>query len=109
MNSNNVVHAVVARSGNGIVDTSSSDPESMDIGDNNNESTSEEKDMVSSCREPGKLGGSSVEEAWEDHGCVLWDLAASRTHAELMVMDLDFEVMSLNILLFLFSGHWNAK
>lgn len=25
------------------------------------------------------------EEAWEEYGCVIWDLAASRTHAELMV------------------------
>ena len=25
------------------------------------------------------------EEAWEECGCVLWDLAASKTHAELMV------------------------
>lgn len=25
------------------------------------------------------------EEAWEEYGCILWDLAASRNHAELMV------------------------
>lgn len=25
------------------------------------------------------------EEAWEEYGCVLWDLAASETHSELMV------------------------
>lgn len=25
------------------------------------------------------------EEAWEEYGCILWDLAASTTHAELMV------------------------
>lgn len=25
------------------------------------------------------------EEAWEEYGCVLWDLASSKTHAELMV------------------------
>ncbi|KAF3554441.1 hypothetical protein F2Q69_00017523 [Brassica cretica] len=46
----------------------------MDIGGNHNESTSEEKDKASS----------SVEEAWEEHGCVLWDLATSETHADLM-------------------------
>lgn len=98
MSDNNVVQDVVARSGNGFVDTSNDLPESMDIGGNHNE----ERDKVSSCGEPEKLSGSSMEEAWEDHGCVLWDLAASRTHAELMVMELDFEVMPLHIC-FLFS------
>ena len=27
------------------------------------------------------------DDSWEEHGCVLWDLATSRTHAELMVLD----------------------
>ncbi|KAL0683862.1 hypothetical protein Bca4012_050710 [Brassica carinata] len=49
-------------------------PENMDIGSNHNESTSEEKDKASS----------SVEEAWKEHGCVLWDLPTSETHADLM-------------------------
>lgn len=26
------------------------------------------------------------EECWEEYGCILWDLAASQTHAELMVI-----------------------
>ena len=26
------------------------------------------------------------DEAWEEHGCILWDLAASKTHAHLMVI-----------------------
>ena len=74
MNANN---AVQARSGDGFVDAASKgDPERMDIGGNRKESTSMEKDKVSS----------SVEEVWEEHGCVLWDLAASETHAELMVI-----------------------
>ncbi|EOA20370.1 hypothetical protein CARUB_v10000684mg [Capsella rubella] len=70
----------------------------MDIGGYNNESTSEGKETVSSCRDPGIVGGSSVEEAWEDHGCVLWDLAASRTHAELMVHNLILEVLHANLM-----------
>ncbi|EFH50353.1 predicted protein [Arabidopsis lyrata subsp. lyrata] len=94
MNADNVVHGVVAVSRN----TSNGDPESMDIEDNHNESTSEVRGTVSSCREPGMLGGSSVEEAWEDHGCVLWDLAASRTHAELMVQNLILEVLHANLM-----------
>ncbi|CAH8320175.1 unnamed protein product [Eruca vesicaria subsp. sativa] len=55
--------------------------ESMDISDNHNESTSQEKDK-----------------AWEDHGCVLWDLAASSTHAELMVQNLILQVLHANLL-----------
>ncbi|CAF1861609.1 unnamed protein product, partial [Brassica napus] len=52
-------------SGNEFVDAASKGyPENMDIGSNHNESTSEEKDKASS----------SVEEAWKEHGCVLWDL-----------------------------------
>ncbi|CAH2072135.1 unnamed protein product [Thlaspi arvense] len=94
MNANNVAQGVVALSGNGFVDTSNGNPESMDIGGNSNESSSEERDKVSSCRE----GWSSMEEAWEDHGCVLWDLAASRTHAELMVQNLILEVLHANLM-----------
>jgi len=36
----------------------------------------------------GECEGTNVsvgETAWEEYGCVLWDLAASKTHAELMV------------------------
>ena len=32
------------------------------------------------------------EEAWEEYGCVLWDLASSKTHAELMVYGFSFFV-----------------
>ncbi|KAF3536529.1 hypothetical protein F2Q69_00019195 [Brassica cretica] len=41
---------------------------------------------------------SSVEEAWEEHGCVLWDLAANETHAELMVHNLILQVLHANLL-----------
>ncbi|KAF8098889.1 hypothetical protein N665_0256s0020 [Sinapis alba] len=99
MNANSVVQGVVARSGDGVVvDTSKGDPESMDIVGNRNESTSEEKEKGSSCQEPEKLSVSSVEEAWEEHGCVLWDLAASETHAELMVQNLILQVLHANLL-----------
>ncbi|KAK4375926.1 hypothetical protein RND71_006603 [Anisodus tanguticus] len=33
------------------------------------------------------------EEAWEEFGCILWDLAASRTHAEFMVENFVLEVL----------------
>ncbi|KAL9280301.1 putative armadillo-like helical protein [Arabidopsis thaliana] len=95
MITDNVVQGVVAISGNGVVETSNGDPESMDIGDNHDESTYEVGETVSSCPAPGMQDGSS---AWEDHGCVLWDLAASRTHAELMVQNLILEVLHANLM-----------
>ncbi|XP_076887124.1 uncharacterized protein LOC143537188 isoform X2 [Bidens hawaiensis] len=33
------------------------------------------------------------DDCWEEHGCVLWDLATSRTHAEFMVQNLILEVI----------------
>nr|GLL43157.1 hypothetical protein Itr_chr12CG29470 [Ipomoea trifida] len=36
------------------------------------------------CCESTKKGSSAGEEAWEEYGCILWDLAASKTHAEFM-------------------------
>ncbi|KHN21471.1 Protein saal1 [Glycine soja] len=38
------------------------------------------------------------EDAWEEYGCILWDLAASKTHAELMVENLILEVLLGNLL-----------
>ncbi|KAK7272197.1 hypothetical protein RJT34_28649 [Clitoria ternatea] len=35
--------------------------------------------------------------AWEEYGCILWDLAASKTHAELMVENLMLEVLLANL------------
>ncbi|KAI3775668.1 hypothetical protein L1987_45417 [Smallanthus sonchifolius] len=32
-------------------------------------------------------------DSWEEHGCILWDLATSRTHAEFMVQNLVLEVI----------------
>ncbi|XP_022730759.1 protein saal1 isoform X2 [Durio zibethinus] len=41
---------------------------------------------------------SAGEEVWEECGCVLWDLAANQTHAELMVQNLVLEVLSANLM-----------
>ncbi|KAH7542063.1 hypothetical protein FEM48_Zijuj02G0033700 [Ziziphus jujuba var. spinosa] len=38
------------------------------------------------------------EEVWEEYGCILWDLAASKTHAELMVENLILEVLKANLM-----------
>ena len=62
-------------------------------------STSENMDVDVSCESAHTQGecqdtgdgiehsGASVgEDVWEEYGCILWDLAASKTHAELMVL-----------------------
>ncbi|KAK9124014.1 hypothetical protein Sjap_013616 [Stephania japonica] len=45
---------------------------------------------------PSELGG---EEAWEENGCILWDLAANKTHAELMVENLLLDVLLASLTL----------
>ncbi|XP_010247792.1 PREDICTED: uncharacterized protein LOC104590746 [Nelumbo nucifera] len=65
----------------------------MDIGidfdgiDNRNEG---DETSSHNSEQPGESAG---EEAWEEYGCILWDLAAHRTHAEFMVENLLLEVL----------------
>ncbi|KAK3043606.1 hypothetical protein RJ639_001668 [Escallonia herrerae] len=54
-------------------------------------------------RHQDKHEGASVEEAseeasWEEYGCILWDLAASKSHAELMVQNLVLEVLLASLM-----------
>ncbi|KAF8403187.1 hypothetical protein HHK36_011284 [Tetracentron sinense] len=49
------------------------------------------------CHNPEHPGESVGEEAWEEYGCILWDLAASKTHAEFMVQNLILEVLLANL------------
>ncbi|XP_030522527.2 protein SAAL1 isoform X2 [Rhodamnia argentea] len=71
--------------------------EIMDIIDDNKESACEEGkvDGESGCRNELPTA-SVVEEVWEGNGCILWDLAASQTHAELMVENLVLDVLLAN-------------
>ncbi|KAK2643508.1 hypothetical protein Ddye_025271 [Dipteronia dyeriana] len=73
------------------------DSEAMDIVDDFDKSSCQEggdEDLYSKLKKPGVLAG---EEAWEEYGCILWDLAASRDHAELMVQNLVLEVLLANL------------
>ncbi|XP_057484499.1 uncharacterized protein LOC130770883 isoform X2 [Actinidia eriantha] len=45
-----------------------------------------------------KQGESVGADAWEEYGCIVWDLAASQTHAEFMVQNLVLEVLLANLL-----------
>ncbi|RZC70609.1 hypothetical protein C5167_033771 [Papaver somniferum] len=65
--------------------------EPMDIPNDENEKSCENKG--------GEMDGSECheilteEEAWEEYGCVLWDLAANKTHAVFMVENLLLDVL----------------
>lgn len=37
------------------------------------------------------------EEVWEEYGCILWDLATTKTHAELMVLEIFFVYFSISL------------
>ncbi|XP_077245153.1 ARM repeat superfamily protein isoform X2 [Tasmannia lanceolata] len=43
---------------------------------------------------PGVL---TQEDPWEEYGCILWDLSANKTHAELMVENLLLDVLLANL------------
>ncbi|XP_050211722.1 uncharacterized protein LOC126661880 isoform X2 [Mercurialis annua] len=66
--------------------------EKMKSVDDVDSSCQDGEDEESLCRleQPHNIAG---EDVWEEFGCVLWDLAASRTHAELMVENLILEVL----------------
>ncbi|XP_057457120.1 uncharacterized protein LOC130748051 [Lotus japonicus] len=81
------------------IESSMKKSENMDV-----DVSSEFSDRRRECQGRGDDGfgvrnsGVSVgEDPWEECGCVLWDLAASRTHAELMVENLILEVLLANL------------
>ncbi|XP_058197847.1 uncharacterized protein LOC131313519 isoform X2 [Rhododendron vialii] len=45
-----------------------------------------------------KQGETAGKDTWEDCGCILWDLAASKTHAEFMVQNLALDVLLANLM-----------
>ncbi|KAM0007382.1 putative armadillo-like helical protein [Helianthus debilis subsp. tardiflorus] len=73
---------------------------------NNNNATATSHDQIlenkchimdgsssSNDHENNVMGPSVGIDSWEEHGCILWDLATSRTHAEFMVQNLVLEVI----------------
>ncbi|KAM5584360.1 hypothetical protein ABKV19_003964 [Rosa sericea] len=84
-----------ALTSSGVPPPSTDTSESMEINDDFNENDTHEGE--SEAEQPGH----SVpvgEEAWEEYGCILWDLSASKTHAELMVQNLVLEVLLANLM-----------
>ena len=61
--------------------------ETMDIVDQIDRSDEQERRDGNSNDQEKQVGPAVGDDSWEEHGCILWDLATSRTHAELMVPD----------------------
>ncbi|KAH9660289.1 ARM repeat superfamily protein [Citrus sinensis] len=73
--------------------------EAMDVVNGFEKSSYQDGDDENLCRKVEQPGVSAGEEVWEEYGCVLWDLAASRNHAELMVENLVLEVLLANLMI----------
>ncbi|CAL8999762.1 unnamed protein product [Prunus brigantina] len=87
-------------SGDRLLHVSNDGSESMEIADDFHKSAPEEGQNNGSYDGAEQCGHSVPvgEEAWEEYGCILWDLAASKTHAELMVQNLILEVLLANLM-----------
>lgn len=92
-------------SGDRLLHVSNDGSESMEIADDFHKSASEEGQNNSSYDGAEQCGHSVPveEEAWEEYGCILWDLAASKTHAELMVRGIFFSLLLISLDCFLFN------
>ncbi|KAF7823301.1 Protein saal1 [Senna tora] len=71
--------------------------ENMDV-DNSGQFSYQQGELKDSCNGLEQSGASVGEEVWEEHGCILWDLASSKRHAELMVENLILEVLLANLM-----------
>ncbi|KAJ0084708.1 hypothetical protein Patl1_30525 [Pistacia atlantica] len=85
-------------SGDGVLSSPKHYFKAMDVVDVGDRSSYFEGEAEDPCSKLEKAGVSAGEEAWEEHGCVLWDLTASVTHAELMVQNLVLEVLLANLM-----------
>ncbi|XWS73983.1 hypothetical protein CRYUN_Cryun02cG0176400 [Craigia yunnanensis] len=80
-----------------VVSSSNDNCKSMEIVDHFSKSDFHGEDEEDSCHGGENARVSAGEEVWEECGCVLWDLAANQTHAELMVQNLVLEVLLANL------------
>ncbi|KAA8550254.1 hypothetical protein F0562_001938 [Nyssa sinensis] len=81
--------SVVSLAQNGVLNGSNSGIEAMDTVDDF-DAPADFKGDDGPCE---KRDGAAGEDTWEECGCILWDLAASKTHAEFMVQNLVTEVL----------------
>lgn len=83
---------------NEVADMCNDEHESMDMvnefGEVGRHDASDERSSHQDTHEVALVG----EKAWEEYGCILWDLAANKTNAELMVQNMVLEVLLANLL-----------
>lgn len=70
----------------------------IEIADGSDKLDDKKGEDEGACPKSEQLISSSEEKVWEECGCILWDLSASKSHAELMVQNLVLEVLSANLM-----------
>jgi hypothetical protein len=94
--SDHVEGSAASVSGNGVLNSSDNKAEGMDIVEDcgNARQGGEDEESCHGFDRPGILAG---EEVWEECGCILWDLAASKANAELMVLKFSLLLFNLDV------------
>lgn len=89
LNTDNMEKSAVSLSKDKVPGTVSCDSVAMEVAEGFDKSSSHEREGEDEepFRNLENPGVSTKETVWEECGCVLWDLAASRDHAELMVLE----------------------
>lgn len=93
LKTNHMKESVVSPCEDEMLNSSHDKIETMDTLDGFDELARQEKTGEVSCSRFEDSSISVREKAWEEYGCILWDLAASRIHAEFMVQNLMLEVL----------------
>ncbi|XP_038901476.1 uncharacterized protein LOC120088329 isoform X2 [Benincasa hispida] len=70
----------------------------IEIADGSDKLADKNGEDEGACTKSEQLLSSSEEKVWEEYGCILWDLSASKSHAELMVQNFVLEVLSANLM-----------
>lgn len=91
----------LSESGNEVLNSQDNEYEAMDTVTEFVEIDVQDVREDRSCHQDKQDVTLAGEEAWEEYGCVLWDLAASKTHAELMVLVLISHYIALRYLIFI--------
>jgi len=102
-NTGHVEECSASLSGDEVLNSSNNKYESMEIVGDYDQHARQEGEDEESCRTSDQPSVSSGEEAWEEYGCILWDLSASKTNAELMVLKVPLQLtINLDVAFHLF-------
>ena len=98
LKTNHMKESVVSPCEDEMLNSSHDKIETMDTLDGFDELARQEKTGEVSCSRFEDSSISVREKAWEEYGCILWDLAASRIHAEFMVIEfIAFYLLSFGV------------